>query len=225
MTSLLNKNIKMLVCDMAGTTVNEKGLIYKCMKTVITDLGYDVPKTSIKEWYGRDKTEVLKSYLSDKPKYHLQEAENMLMKRLEKEYFKGGNIHVMHPKLANFFNMLRMNDIKIALNTGYPPKFQRKIINHLGLNYSIDDYISSQDVERGRPYPYMIHELARRHKIKNPKHIAKIGDTVPDMLEGRNSHCGLVIGVLSGAETHENLARYSDFNVDSIIDLNDCFKL
>ena len=78
-----------------------------------------------------------------------------------------------------------------------------------------------EQVERGRPQPYMIHKLANDLDIHNTRHIAKIGDTIPDMLEGINAKCGLNIGVLSGAEDYDGLYPFSDIIMNNIMDLDD----
>ena len=84
----------------------------------------------------------------------------------------------------------------------------------------IDDWISSENVEKGRPYPYMINKLIKKHNIKDPKSICKIGDTVNDMKEGKNANCGLVIGVLSGEGTsNELIDAGADMIIDKITDL------
>ena len=47
-----------------------------------------------------------------------------------------------------------------------------------------------------------------------------VGDSVRDIEEGRNAGCGLVVGVLSGADTSEAmLAAGADLILDSVMDL------
>ena len=36
---IINKSIKLLVCDMAGTTVNEGGIVYKTLYNTIKEYG------------------------------------------------------------------------------------------------------------------------------------------------------------------------------------------
>ena len=114
-----------------------------------------------------------------------------------------------------------INGIKIALNTGYSKEFQREIVNHFNLDLHVDDFISSEEVKYGRPYPYMIHTLMSRFDIRNPKNVAKVGDTKNDMKEGVNACCGINIGVLSGFEGKDALLDSgADVVVNKITDLN-----
>ena len=51
-----------LVCDMAGTTVNEGGIVYKTLTNTIRN--FNLPEDDeIQDWYGVNKTEVLKYFL------------------------------------------------------------------------------------------------------------------------------------------------------------------
>ena len=225
MSRLIAKNIKLLVCDMAGTIVNENGIIYKTMRNTLNNMGFNVRDDQMRGWYGKDKKEVLRKHIS----YHVygniepfvNQAEQKLIKDLETLYFEDNNVSLIHYDLFNFFEKLRSNDVKIALNTGYPSKFQEKLISHLNMEEYIDSYISSDKVKYGRPYPYMIYRLAENFKLTSTDCIAKIGDTIPDMLEGINADCGLTIGTLTGVEDKENLSKYSDFVVNNIMDLDD----
>ena len=65
----------------------------------------------------------------------------------------------------------------------------------------------------------MIHNLMERNNIYNVNNVAKAGDTINDMWEGRNAGVGLRIGVLSGAEKRNNLFPHADVLVNKITDL------
>lgn len=107
--------------------------------------------------------------------------------------------------LAGYFAQLRQAGLKIALNTGYPQNIQEGLVKRLNFDKIVDSYISSYEVPQGRPWPYMIHRLMERLEIENVKRVAKVGDSVRDIEEGRNAGCGLVVGVLSGADSLEAL--------------------
>ena len=56
-------------------------------------------------------------------------AEKVLLEALHNEYFNKKNIELVEDKIVNLFDMLRINGIKIALNTEYPKDLQNQIIN------------------------------------------------------------------------------------------------
>ena len=68
----------------------------------------------------------------------VNEAEKLLLEELEKNYFDNNKIELIDDELLDFFDGLRINGIKVALNTGYPKDFQNKIIDHFNLEGRID---------------------------------------------------------------------------------------
>ena len=103
MSLLLRNNITLLVSDMAGTIINEKGLIYKALGNTLKGLGYCVSDADVKNWHGRDKRAVLydhiyKQYDPPGVRYiapKVTEAENLLLKELEQVYFEDKNIELI----------------------------------------------------------------------------------------------------------------------------------
>ena len=50
--------------------------------------------------------------------------------------------------------------------------------------------------------------------------LKNIGDTMNDIMEGRNANCGLSIGVLSGAGKKNELNTVANMVLNNISDLN-----
>ena len=235
MNILACRGISLMVCDMAGTVINEGGVVYKTLYNTLKNNDVPVKATEISDWHGLQKEEVIDSminkYLSgptinpdSKTLKKLRQIKNYCYdefeKNLKEEYFgEYSKIELIDPNLPTFFNRLRFNGVKIALNTGYNRTLQRDIINHLQMEDYIDDFISSEDVKMGRPAPYMIHRLMERHDIMNVKYVAKVGDTRNDILEGKNAGCGINIGVLTGVGNADNLSD-ADLLVDKITNID-----
>jgi phosphonatase-like hydrolase len=223
---LLDKSIRLIVCDMAGTTVNEGGIVYKTLYKTIKDYGIQIEENDISKWYGANKTEVLNHFLVHDPKFKNQSLqilpellENFKI-NLKKSYFEENCLSLIDPELPTLFNTIRNSGIKIALNTGYSRDIQSGIIDKLNMDNFVDGYISSEDVLDGRPQTYMINTLMKRFNIQNSKEVVKIGDSVNDIKEGKNARCKYSVGVLSGAETKENLVNIgADFVINSVMDL------
>ena len=182
---------------MAGTTVNEHGIVYETLYTTINNFGLNVSPDDIQKWHGLNKYEVLNNYLGKKyslndiiSKNIRQQLYTNFDSNLKNRYFDNSNITLIDTKLPALFNSLREKNIKIALNTGYSKEIQGAIINKLKMNDFIDTYISAlKEVKHGRPYPYMIYHLMEKYNIQNPKSVIKFGDTKNDILEGLNAHC------------------------------------
>jgi phosphonatase-like hydrolase len=114
---------------------------------------------------------------------------------------------------SQVFTHLKKQGLWVALNTGYSAMQKNIIIEKLGWKQQglIDYAISASEVERGRPAPDMI----KKFNVENPGVIMKVGDTVNDILEGKNAGCGKVIGVSYGAGKPEDLSKNG---ADNIID-------
>ena len=228
---LIRNKISLLVCDMAGTVINEQGQIYRSLFTTLKELGYNPNVNDLENWGGKEKRHILTQqiyksvsrgeYVPTDLTHMVDIAEEKLIEDLKYNYFNKSCVSLMDDELFNFFDCARINGIKIALNTGYSKEFQREIVNHFNLDLHVDDFISSEEVKYGRPYPYMIHTLMSRFDIRHPKHVAKVGDTKNDMKEGVNACCGINIGVLSGFEGKDALLDSgADVVVNKITDLN-----
>jgi phosphonatase-like hydrolase len=222
---LLDKSVKLLVCDMAGTTVNEGGIVYKTLYNTIK--GYDIyiKPDDMKNWYGVNKTEVLQHFINTDNEYKdnetiLPQMLDSFKKNLKKSYFEDKSVKLMDPGLPDLFNSFRERGIKIALNTGYSVDIQEALLDTLNMRDFTDGYISSESVPHGRPEPFMIQELMTRFDINESNQVVKIGDSINDILEGKNAGCFKSIGVLSGAESKEKLLDAgADLVIDSVMDL------
>ena len=224
-TYTLDKSVKLIVCDMAGTTVDEGGIVYDTLYETIKSFGITIERDEIKNWYGINKTEVLEHFMNRDSRFtgNKNMLENMLNRfkeNLKNSYFNSDKIKLIDPELPTLFNQIRASGVRIALNSGFSVDIQEKIVKKLGMDKFVDTYISSESVAQGRPMPYMIQNLMNRYNITDPKAVIKLGDSQNDILEGRNANCRMSIGVLSGAETREKLqSARADLILDSVMDL------
>jgi len=230
---ILNKSIKAIVCDMAGTTINEGGIIYKTLYSTIKNYNLNIGnETEIEQWHGANKYEVLDYYLMktyNNKKYfdeHQHKLHRILNNNLIETYSNPNNLSLINNELPTLFNKLRENDVKVFLNTGYPIEVQKSIITSLNMTDFIDDYISSEDVFKGRPHPYMINTLLVKNNIEFPNNVInfnqviKFGDTPNDILEGKNAGCYKSVGVLSGANDDFTLTGAgADIIINSVMDI------
>ena len=217
------RSTKMIIFNMAGTTIQEKGIVYNSLFNTIKLIKPDLLRSDISRFAGYNKNEVIKYYVDQQrmnsPDVVLRNLKSEFNYYLKKEYMNNESVKLMDKSLPSFFNLLREYDIKICLNTGYNKDIQKLLIDKLNLLDCIDDYISSEEVERGRPYPYMINKLMSRNNVNYPEEVIKIGDSVADIKEGKNAGCKTV-GVLSGANSKAQLLKENpDIIINNIMDL------
>ncbi len=202
--------IKLVVFDMAGTTVDEDQLVYRTVQKAINEAGYDASlELVLREGAGKAKLEAVKDVL-EKMQIEVseQEIENIhsqFVQMLDKAY-EAAEIKEQ-PGASYTFQELHNRGIKVVLNTGYSRKTADQLLEKLGWknNPLIDLTITSDEVERGRPFPDMIHKAMHAFDINDPKQVAKVGDAIIDIEEGRTVGCGLVLGITTGAHTKKQL--------------------
>lgn len=218
-------NYKMVVFDIAGTTLTDKkNSVANAFQWAMNDFGVMVDSKSVKKVMGYRKSEAIEIMLKETGVSYDDEA----IEIIHKNFLKILNRHYSENEISEIegtsdvFKTLKENGIKIVLNTGFGRSTTDIIVSRLGWleNSLIDDTITSDEVENGRPAPDMIRELAKRNRIGNHQHIVKVGDTPSDLMEGKNAQCGLVVGVLYGTHTKEELMEYDhDFLIDHISEL------
>jgi len=223
----LLENIDLMVCDMAGTTVQEGGLVYATLKKSMREGGLEFTDKAFKPWHGAKKEAVIEHFAREGgiPEHELEEKINAIgdqfLASIDEAYFdSNSSISHIDVGLAGYFRNLQAAGIKIALDTGYPVNIQQGLVKSLDFDKIVDGYISSYEVPEGRPFPYMIHRLMERLGIEDVRRVCKVGDSVRDVEEGRNAGCGLVVGVLSGADSEEALlAAGADVVANCVVDL------
>lgn len=221
------ENIDLIVCDMAGTTVQEGGIVYKVLQRSMTEHGLTVPDEAMEPWHGAKKEAVIEHFARQCgiPEVELEEKIKQIgdcfISAIDQAYFdEASTVGHIDIGLFGYFKQLRQAGIKIALDTGYPKNIQEGLVKRLHFDKVVDAYISSYEVPEGRPFPYMIHRLMERLRIESVRRVAKVGDSVRDIEEGRNAGCGLVVGVLSGADSADALlAAGADVIADCVTDL------
>lgn len=196
---------------MAGTTVNEQNLVYKTVQKAINDQGYQVSLDDVlTHGAGKEKYKAIADILTactneGAPELAAERAFNHFKGSLEKAYdeFTISSF----PGMEVFLSELREHQIKIVLNTGYDRKTATQLLNKLSWSEGIqyDMLITADDVENGRPHPDMIFKAMKHFNIANASEVLKAGDSEIDILEGKNAGCGITAGVLSGAQTQEQL--------------------
>lgn len=219
---------KMVVFDIAGTTVKDKGNIAETFQQAFLEYDIEVTVEEVNKVMGWRKIDAVKSLLElYRPgattdhaglveKIHDGFTRNMV------SFYENDKELAPLPFAEEVFSSLRKSGVKVCLNTGFTDIITQTILVRLGWGKGkmIDDFISSDQVEEGRPHTYMIKELMKRNGITESNAVVKVGDTEVDVMEGRAALCGKVIAVTTGAYTRAQLETYRpDFIIDSLSEL------
>lgn len=200
---------RMFVFDMAGTTVNEKGLVYRTLKDTFKEFNIRISDEDFVRFYGMEKKQVISDVVDMVPIINQENKEKIYQKfkvNLTENYKIEGNIEPMKGSFE-LFKLLRDRGIKVCLNTGFDKEMANFVIDKVNFRNNIDSFISSSEVSKGRPQPFMINSLMKKYDIESPKQVVKVGDTTLDVLEGKNASTLYQFSVLTGEESKESLLK------------------
>jgi len=215
----------MVVFDMAGTTVNENNIVYKTLQKAINEKGFDFTMDEVlQEGAGKEKLQAIKSILNVFAEKDDEDLATEIYKRfivlLEKAY----NTETILPQdnALDLFRGLKQKNILVVLNTGYNNKTAESLIDKLGWRKGtdFDDLVTANDVDKNRPNPDMIWLAMKRFNITEATEVAKVGDSIIDIEEGKNAGCRLSIGITTGAHTFKQLTTAKpDYIINNLMEL------
>jgi len=212
---------QLVVFDIAGTTVTDQQNVHDAFRGAFEKLAHPVTTPAVNHIMGYRKMEAIKMLLQQF--YPAQLNNDLLIAAIHEQFELDMQQFYRHtadlqplPFAVATFRLLKANNIKIGLDTGFTKSITDIIINRLGWlkDGLIDVVVSSDEVKEGRPQPYMIWSMMEQLNLRDLKKVAKVGDTEVDILEGRNAGCGLVVSVTTGSYSKEEL---EEFTPDHII--------
>jgi len=218
------KDIKLFVFDMAGTTIDEQNVVYITVCEAINYFGVETKLERVLEFgAGKEKKQAIHDVLESleiNDEVLVENVFNYFKTKLDENYkhLKVTAVEGVDLKLLE----LREENKTVVLNTGYNRRIATLLLNKLkwekGIHY--DMLITADDIKRGRPHPDMIEMAMKEFGITDSSLVLKAGDSKIDIEEGKNAGCGLNIGVLSGAQTREQLEQANpDYIIESLKDL------
>ncbi|MDR2272581.1 MAG: HAD hydrolase-like protein [Sphingobacterium sp.] len=222
----MREAIKMVVFDMAGTTVNENNIVYKTLCNAINNIGgYALTLTEVlAHAAGKEKLQAIKTVL--KNSLNLVDDEiaqrmfTLFLEQLEHAY----EVEEIYPNAnaEELFAILKEQGILRVLNTGYDRKTAESLLEKLNwkVGKDVDALITASDVPRNRPYPDMIDLAMQKFEIADPASVMKIGDSIIDIQEGQQAGCALSIGITTGAHDSAQLRSADpDYVIDDLLEI------
>lgn len=228
---MLTQSIKLVIFDMAGTTVYDDHYVTSALREALLSYGFDIPLDAADEVMGIAKPVAIEMLLNQ---FYPERAKDTPIPEIHQAFLKLMiYFYETSPDIreiagtSEVFRVLKEQGIKVGIDTGFSRDITDIIINRLGWYNQglLDVTVASDEVAHGRPAPDMVYKAMQITGITDVKAVVKVGDTPVDILEGSNAGCGMVIGVLSGVSTRADLIQYNDaILLDSIIDLPDVIK-
>lgn len=221
------ENISLVIFDMAGTTVNEDNVVYKTLRDAVNSLGHDFDlETVLLIGGGKEKFQAVKDILApvyDDPQKLETDAKTAFQYFLDHLKVAYANLKVTaYPGTEELFDYLRQQGVKVALNTGYNRETATSLVEKLDLQEGrdFDLLVTASDVSNSRPAPDMIILAMEKLGIQEAARVAKVGDSIIDIEEGKAAGCGLTLGITTGAQTKEQLETADpDLIIDGLLEM------
>ena len=201
-------NVEMVAFDVAGTVLNDDGLVIAAFKNAFEATQPDLWPTHGEQWtqyaidtMGQSKIHVFTELLGDAEKAHT--ANVAFEESYVSEIAEVGAVPIAGAE--DLFKYLRAKGVAIALTTGFSRSTLDTLLIELGWKDLIDISVTPGEAGRGRPHPDMLQKAATTLGITNPASVIVVGDTAADMQAAISFGAGQAIGVLSGAHDEHRL--------------------
>ena len=198
----------MVAFDVAGTVLNDDGLVISAFKKAFEATQPDLWPTHGVEWtqyaldtMGQSKIDVFTKLLGDVEKAH--QANVAFEESYVQEIAEVGAVPIAGAE--DIFKYLRSKGIAVALTTGFSRSTLDRLLIELGWKDLIDLSITPSEAGRGRPHPDMLNMAVEVLGITKPEHVIVLGDTASDMQAAVAFGAGQAIGVLTGAHDEHTL--------------------
>ena len=201
-------NVEMVAFDVAGTVLNDDGLVIAAFKNAFEATQPELWPTHGEQWtqyaidtMGQSKIHVFTELLGDAEKAHT--ANVAFEESYVSEIAEVGAVPIAGAE--DLFKYLRAKGVAIALTTGFSRSTLDTLLIELGWKDLIDISVTPGEAGRGRPHPDMLQKAATTLGITNPASVIVVGDTAADMQAAISFGAGQAIGVLSGAHDEHRL--------------------
>lgn len=211
--------IELICLDMAGTTVDDNGLVLTAFRRTIEELEVTGDEANAAEAYvietmGQSKIEVFTVLFDDRAA-----RANDVFERHFVAAARDVGVHEV-PGARAAIESLKNRGVAVALTTGFSPATREVLIDLLGWSDLFTLRVSPADAGRGRPTPDMILLCMLRSRISAVQTVMVVGDTASDMQAGRRAGVGQCVGVLTGTDDQARLlASGADVVVSSVVEL------
>lgn len=203
------------VFDMAGTTIDDHGLVYEALRRAVEETGAPVEADDLQRYMGTEKRYAIRE-LAAIGGVQLDDAVldgrfarfTELLRQLYADQPPVGL-----PGVAEAIDLLRAAGVKMALTTGFAADTGAPLLDSLGWWDRLDAVVYASEVAQGRPAPYMIFRAMEATGVLDTATVLVAGDTVVDLQAAAHAGAGWRIGVLTGSLGGESLRGHGETHI------------
>jgi phosphonatase-like hydrolase len=223
--------IELVALDVAGTTVDDHGLVYLALGDSVRETGASITDADVQQWMGADKVTAISGLLGlggVPPEAATVAAAFERFREILGLAYQA-TPPVALPGVEHALRELRARGIRIALTTGFSDDVALPLLESLGWtvgdeieagsNVRIDALVTASEVALGRPAPYLIQHAMEKTGTADVATVLAAGDTVVDLLAAHNA--GVIgVGVLTGKLSRAQLEAHPHHHIlPSVVDI------
>ncbi len=214
--------IKLVVFDMAGTTVYDGDAVNRCLQEALHQRCIPATREDINRVMGIAKPVAIRHMIDCYTALTGTDADQETtlifnaFRKIMISYYRNADEVKPIEGAEQAFLELKALGIKVGLDTGFSRDVADTILDRFGWGVGselVDITVTSDEVVHGRPYPDMIYRAMELMGVESTDQVAKVGDTPSDLQEGESANCALIIGVTEGSHTREELLPYKHTHV------------
>lgn len=213
---------QLAIFDMAGTTIDERDEVYRILREAAEREGAQFSDETFQHFMGTEKHWAIGQLLSEGGVEPTEEVHERAWQWFREELNRSYTAQPPRPLdgIEELFSQLHERGIKVGLTTGFSREIVDLILASMGWGPELIDATAAGDeVEAGRPEPFLIQEVMRKLAVTDTAAVISSGDTRADVVSAQRAGVTSV-GVLTGHLTSEDFnALGADHILSSAADL------
>lgn len=202
--------IRLVILDVGGTIIEDRGDIPQELRRALANHGVLSTPEEISRWRGASKRAIIRHFVDQQSSPAGVNRDELTAAIYDEFTARIIEVYQAVPAITGAeaaIRQLRQSGYLVASTTGFDRAITMSIFRRLGWQGMFASTICSDDVEQGRPSPFMLFHAMEEARVNSVAEVVAVGDTPLDLQAGTNAGLRGVIGVLSGASTEATLRR------------------
>lgn len=203
--------IEAVIFDLDGTLIDSEANHLESDKILLGRRGIDFSRKEKASFVGKDIREFVAAVVE---KYGLSEDVSTVLEEKNAIYREIAlRKSRLYPPMRGILEGFKQRTLPMAVATGSNPSIGAEILEGFGVRSFFSLFISSAEVERGKPAPDIFLETARQMEA-DPAHILVFEDTVFGVRAALDAGMGCVALPASGKPAEEPVFLRADYFVE-----------
>ncbi len=204
--------IELVVFAVEGTTIRPDGIGNESVRKALVAANVPVTRESVVELAGVPKPVAIRRLIAQfiGPEQVTDELVSAIhadfLHRVTEHYRRGGPVEPM-PHAEETLVRLKHAGIRLSLISTFGRIVLDAMLDRLAWRTTrlIDATVAADEVGRGRPYPDLVIRSMSLTGVRRTEAVTSVSDTPIDLEMGAAAECGLVVGLMNGAHTAQQL--------------------